>query len=74
MASATRPRIRGIRPSKATISKATVLQSANSYKTSNDARRELLADLMSDAKKYLATKSKTERKAVALAIKEIANG
>ena len=35
-------------------------------------KRELLDDLMSDAKKCFATKSKLERDAIVLAIKEIA--
>jgi hypothetical protein len=37
------------------------------------AKRELLDDLMGDAKRHLATKSKAERKAIILAIGKIAN-
>jgi hypothetical protein len=45
---------------------------AGTFSEAQDARRELLNDLMGDAKKCLATKNKTQRKALALAIKKIA--
>jgi hypothetical protein len=77
MASTARPRIRRVRSAEATakIAPAPAVRSRNTLETSIDpaeARRRLLADLMSDVKKCLENKSVTEKKAVAFAIKKIA--
>jgi hypothetical protein len=64
MASATRPRVKAFIPAKKKPSALLVDARA--------ARKELLDDLMGDAKKCLSTKNKAEQKAFFLAVRKIA--
>jgi hypothetical protein len=64
MASATRPRIKA----HSTTKGRSVVPRPEKI-----AKKELLDDLMEDAKKCLATKNRTEKKTFFLAIKKIAD-
>lgn len=73
MASSPRSRVQGFIPP----AERSVVHKGDSHELRSEdaqkAKRELLDDLMSDAKKHLATKSKAERKAIILAIRKVAN-
>jgi hypothetical protein len=73
MASSPRPCVQAFVPP----TERPVVRKGDSHeKRSEDAqkaKRELLADLMSDAKKHLANKNKAERRAIILGIGKIAN-